>query len=296
MSAQLVRLVVALSLAAASLVVFIRPATAQTLRDLPGSDPHTSAFEGLQGKSPYWSAGKPRWFFASATDAGVIYGRTEADIGYGKPFYSWGGIDAWTKLSPAGVSFYGGARLSIPHFQLRGGLRHYTSTNQHLLNPRQTYERIQLDLDDTPRTHYGSLEAETTVDAPLGPGQVSFTATLYGLFGVQKGFYLLEDALRVIVDPPWIFRTRVAYLANVGKWEDLSLGGAVELLNVPNRAATYVRIGPLVTVSLTHHLQATGAASITVAGRDKIGLAGSDLGQIGLRYRWTTGDLWPEFP
>jgi len=29
---------------------------------------------------------------------------------------------------------------------------------------------------------------------------------------------------------------------------------------------------------------------------DTLGLIGADLGQLGLRYRWATGDRFPEFP
>lgn len=293
---RLPRFASSLLLLVALLSLGARAASAQALRDLPGSDPHTSAFEGLQGKSPYWSAGPRRIFFAANFDVGVIYGRTEANIGWGKPFYSWGGIETSTRLTPGGITFYGGPRLTIPHLQLRMGLRHYSSTDNNYLLPRQTYERVQLDRDVEPRAHYSSLDAEVTVDAPLPVGTISFTASLNDIFGVDHGYFVLDDALRVIVDPPWVWRTRLAYLVNVGKWEDMGVGGAVELIGVPQRDATFVRLGPVVTVSLTHHLQATGAAGFVVAGRDHIGLAGADLGQIGLRYRWATGDLWPEFP
>jgi hypothetical protein len=57
-----------------------------------------------------------------------------------------------------------------------------------------------------------------------------------------------------------------------------------------------VRLGPAIVVSLTHHLEAVGVAALSVFNPDEIGLAGADLGQIGMRYRWATGDLWPEFP
>jgi hypothetical protein len=52
----------------------------------------------------------------------------------------------------------------------------------------------------------------------------------------------------------------------------------------------------VLTLSLTHHLDAIGAVMIVAASPDQLGLLGADLGQLGLRYRWSTGDRWPEFP
>ena len=64
----------------------------------------------------------------------------------------------------------------------------------------------------------------------------------------------------------------------------------------PNRDNLVFRTGPVVTVSLTDHLQAIGAAAFAIIYHDDLGLSGSDLGQIALRYRWASGEAWPNFP
>jgi hypothetical protein len=284
-------LVVVAGLAAASLAPV--EARAQSGGD---PDPRIEATAGLGVSSPYWGIGKPRPFAAAVFDVGGIFARTELDVGWGKPHSAWGGLEAASKLTIGGITLYVGPRISVPHFSLRAGLRDYQSTDTHWLVPRYEYDRVHLDLLGPPRSHYAALDAEIVVDAPLGPGTASLLTSAHGLFGVDPGFYVYEDALHVIVKPPWVFRTRAAWLGNVGKLDDMALGGAVELIEVPNRGATTVRVGPVVAVALTHHLQAIGAAMFVVGGRDELGLGGADLGQIGLRYRWATGDPWPEFP
>jgi len=32
------------------------------------------------------------------------------------------------------------------------------------------------------------------------------------------------------------------------------------------------------------------------SGTDQLGVVGADLGQLGLRYRWASGDRWSDFP
>ena len=63
-----------------------------------------------------------------------------------------------------------------------------------------------------------------------------------------------------------------------------------------------MRVLPQLTVILTHHLHLThhldAAASIMAVAwsPDSLALLGTDIGQFGLRYRWATGDPFPEFP
>jgi hypothetical protein len=113
---------------------------------------------------------------------------------------------------------------------------------------------------------------------------------------VEDGYYVFEESMRVVMEPPLLWRGRLTYLIGLGDPETLRIGMLGEMLGNPGRDALFVRIGPALAVSLTHHLEAVAASAFVIASPDDIGLAGGDLGQIGLRYRWATGDLWPEFP
>mgnify|MGYP006969382421 CR=1 FL=1 len=121
--------------------------------------------------------------------------------------------------------------------------------------------------------------------------------TAYYIDGVPDGLRVYEQQLRVVVEPPWVWRARIGYLLHFGWLGSLRVGPAAEVIHVPNReTGVTVRAGPLVSVALTHHLEAAAAVMIVAATQDELGLAGADLGQLGLRYRWATGDRWAQFP
>ena len=106
--------------------------------------------------------------------------------------------------------------------------------------------------------------------------------------------------MKVVIEPPVLWRARLGYLASVG-WGDhhedmLRIGAAAEMIHSPDRQAVTVRLGPLLSVALTCHLEAIGSAMITAASPDQLGLVGADFGALGLRYLWATGDPAPGFP
>jgi hypothetical protein len=56
------------------------------------------------------------------------------------------------------------------------------------------------------------------------------------------------------------------------------------------------RAGPVLGVAITRHLDARATVLLVVASRDRIGLDGADFAQLGLRYRWASGEPRPAFP
>ncbi len=127
-------------------------------------------------------------------------------------------------------------------------------------------------------------------------GSLFGVATGYAVLGTPRGFYLYEEALHAVMKPPYLYRARLGYMAEMDRFGELRLGAAAEVLGNPGRDSLVVRIGPVLAVSLTHHLDAVGTVMVVAATPDQLGLLGADLGQLGLRYRWATGDRWPEFP
>src|SRR5690606_1633034 len=133
---------------------------------------------------------------------------------------------------------------------------------------------------------YLSIDGEVVVDVPMPLGVAQALVSVHGLTGVPEGYDVFEQWLRVVAEPPLLWRSRNTYLGGVGKYPALGLGAVGDSIGVPARDEVLVRVGPVITVSLTHHLQAIGVAAIAVASRDSLGLSSSDFGQIGLRYRW----------
>lgn len=245
---------------------------------------------------PYWSAGKPRPFAAVVFETAGISGKTELELGYGRPHHLWAGVEISTALALGGLQAFGGLRATAPWGTLRFGPRFWTALGQRLIVPADVITRPMLDAFDGPKTRYLALDADANFQIPLPIGAIGVLLSASGIFGVEDGYYVFENTYRVVVDPPFVGRVRVSYLAGIGNPPTFRLGGLAELIYNPGRDMVNVRLGPAVAVSLTHHLEAVAAVGLSVFNPDEIGVAGADLGQIGLRYRWATGDLWPEFP
>jgi hypothetical protein len=53
------------------------------------------------------------------------------------------------------------------------------------------------------------------------------------------------------------------------------------------------RAGVIASFAIDDHLEALGLLVLPVYGPDSIGIAGGDFGELGLRYRWASGQGSP---
>lgn len=287
-------------LAAAALVLGARTAVAQTqVLDIPipgiGPPPLTGDIEAA-GKRAFWRAGRERWFFAATGELGNLYVRGGGAVGYGRPHWQWGGVEGSSAVSPNGGVVYGGLRFSSPWIDVRAGARYTFTSSGHFLAPLDSYTKDDTENSAGPRLRYLTLEAEAAGGFPAPGGAVFGIFGVYGVMGTPAGYNLFDPTLQIVAAPPILWRARAGYLARVDKWDMFRVGGAVEVIGNPPRGLAVVRAGPAITVLVTHHLEAYGAALLVVHSQDRLGLAGGQLGELGFRYRWATGDRWPEFP
>lgn len=275
-----------------------RAASAQDVTGLSpgaGSPPPTGRVDIGAGR-PYWGAGPARPFAAVTFESAGIAARTVLDLGYGKPHHLWAGLQIYSNLSLRGLGMYAGVAAVAPWGTVRFGPRFWTALGQKLITPVDVVTPPLLDVSEAPRSTYLSLDAEAAFQIPLPVGAIGILVTGQAITSVVEDYFVFEEALRVVMEPPFVGRARVSYLAGIGDPATLRVGGLAEVIYNPGRNYVNVRIGPAVAVSLTHHLEAVASVALSVYNPDEIGVAGADLGQIGLRYRWATGDLWPEFP
>ncbi|HEX6273008.1 MAG TPA: hypothetical protein VFZ53_08210, partial [Polyangiaceae bacterium] len=68
----------------------------------------------------YWELGRTRPFLAGTVDAGYPYFRPRFAAGYGRPFWSWLGVEVSPTLAFGGVGSYVGAAAVVPGLTLRG--------------------------------------------------------------------------------------------------------------------------------------------------------------------------------
>lgn len=290
----------AISLALATSLLVAAGATnarAQTF-DLPGAatNPTAPPRDGVDLKAPYWQQGRVRPFIAAVFDLGGFFARSELQAGYGRPHNEWIGGFVNSRLTLGGVTMATGILGQVPNLDARITGRSFRSTDQHFLRRKDLYYGSDPTIQTEPTVAYQTLEADLAVTVKALGGTVGLELRGLALFNVAEGYDVFEDTLRAVVRPPFAWQTRFTYLAWPGWQENLAVGFVAELIGAPNRDNLVFRTGPVVTVSLTDHLQAIGAAAFAIIYHDELGLSGSDLGQIALRYRWASGEAWPNFP
>ncbi len=236
-----------------------------------------------------WSEGNPRFFAATTIDAGYLYLRPRGHIGYGLPFHTWLGIEANPAVSGAGLGLYGGVRLQFPYVDLRVGARYFSAFQHAYLPPQAEYSRLDLDLTSNAKASFYTLEADATGGFPLGPGDVTLTGSISSVGNVPEGLLVFEETLRVVVDPPLVWRGRADYLFRFGGQKQNSIGPVVEALDVPKRDDSLtLRAGPVVRIQLSRHFEVRGSFVTTIFSPDALGLVGGDFTELGVRYRTAT--------
>lgn len=285
---------------ALAIALSLVPATAaaQDVADLPPPSDLTGALTtGVHRARKYWDGSGPtRPFLSAVLDLGVVHFRPTLAAGYGKPHYEWIGVETGGGISLSGTRYYAGIRGVLPIVDLRIGARYELPVEQYFLPPQDSYQREELETERTAPQRYIAGEGELTTSWPMPGGSMFLVGTGYVLGAVESPYYIFEEALKVVAAPPFMWRGRLGYLGHIGWLGTMKLGGAAEVIHLVAREAAVVRAGPLVSVALTHHLEASAGIMIVAYSPDDLGIVGADLGQLGVRYRWATGDRFPEFP
>lgn len=236
----------------------------------------------------YWDLGRVRWFAATTAEVGYIYLRPKFDLGYGRPFWKWIGIQAYPLISLTGTGGYAGVHAVVPGLTFRVGSRYVLPFRRTLLPPQKHYSRSDLDREGGPRADYWALDAEATVTipGPIGSAFMVFSGTR--TLGVDDDYYFWEQGLRSIMKPPYIARARLGYLFAFGPNSAIRLGAVAEVIGLPGRSEFIIRGGLLSSVLINAHLEAQFSLIPAIVSPDTIGLAGADFGQLGVRFRWAT--------
>ena len=236
-----------------------------------------------------WGTLPARAFISTTVDLGFVYARPRASLGYGRPFTQWVGVDANPIAKTGGLGAYGGFRVEIPHLDFRIGPRYFWSFEHTYLAKQESYDRIELERDVNQDATTLTWEAELDLSARLGPGLVLLRGSVSYVTGVPEGRNVYEETLHVVVDPPLVWRTRLGYVFTFGLHDQHSLGPAVDLLDVPKRKdSETIRVGPMIRLQLSRRVDVRGSFVFTVLSPDRIGLAGGDFTELGLRYRWAS--------
>lgn len=252
----------------------------------PRPSPFDSLVEPESKRS--WAEGSRRLFVGTTLDVGFLYLRPRVAVGYGKPHYAWIGVDGNPTIAGPGAGMYGGLRLSVPHFDLRVGARHFSAFQHAYLRPRTSYDRVQLESTELGSASIDTLETEVNADIPAGPGDVLLLASASYVSHVPDGQNVFEETLRVVVVPPWVVRGRVGYSVRFGAFDQISVGVVADVVTVPARRTAVVRVGPILRFALSRSFEIRGSFVPCIFSPDDLGLLDSDFTELGLRWRWAT--------
>ena len=236
----------------------------------------------------YWELGNSRPFLAATVEAGVVYFKPKFAAGYGRPHWSWLGVESYPSLGLGGIGYYTGLWASLPWLSVRVGNRYFYPYSHTLLPPRDSYTQTDIDLVSGPAGDYMAYEAEAAAATALGHGSLFAVLTGMRTALVPDEYYLYEESLKVVMSPPYVWRARAGYLLAFGQNGAIRLGGAAELIGLPGRDEFVVRAGLLASVLIDAQLEAQASLIPVLVSPDRLGLAGSDFGQLGIRYRWGT--------
>ncbi len=236
-----------------------------------------------------WGTLPARRFVATTMDVGFVYLRPRLSLGYGRPFTEWIGVDANPIASQAGLGAYAGVRLEIPHLDFRFGPRYFSSFEHTFLATQAHYTRLDLEKVSGQPARTLTLEAELDLTFDVGPGRLLLRGSGSYVSGVPDGESAFEETLHIIVDPPLVWRARLAYVFKFGARNQHSLGPAIDLLDVPKRDdSRTIRVGPILRLALSRRVDVRGSFIFTVVSPDRIGLEGGDFTELGVRYRWAS--------
>jgi hypothetical protein len=242
--------------------------------------------------SPYYW-GESRFFAAGEIDLGVLYFRPRLSLGYGQPFRQWAGIDANPLISTDGPGVYSGLRFEMPFGDLRVGARVRATFDRSFLVPQQEYDVEDIESRVGPRSQYVSWESQFTTGIPVGPGGILMELTGTAVTEVDKGYFVFEETLRAVIDPPWAWRGRLGYGVRFIDGR-LRITPVAEILHMPARSAYMLRGGLLASFRVFESLDVRVTSVPTLYSRDKLGTEGADTLLAGIRWRWASGRrrLW----
>jgi hypothetical protein len=237
-----------------------------------------------------WSEAHTRAFVAARIDVGYLYLKPQLSLGYGRPFSNWIGVDLAPIASSAEVAGYGGLRAQVGPVELRVGGRYNFPFDHNYLQQQASFSRLDLDSTVGGRSKYTALESELKAAIGVGPGSILAIASVFYVVGVPAGFDIYEETLHTIMQPPVVAWGRTGYDFHFGTQNQHGIAVVGDVLYSPDRDTATVRAGLLLHIAFSHHFEIRGSFVPTVWSRDGIGLPGDDFTELGVRYRWASGD------
>lgn len=235
--------------------------------------------------SAHWSNSKARPFIAGLADAGGLL-RTRWMLGYGKPHWTWAGVETEAVTTTEMGFTTVRARVALLIVDVAVAYRKTWSYRRSLVDREPPYH--DADLKGGAKTEYHSLDLWLWGLIPIGKGYFDWELEAVHLIGVPRGVDLYEEWLRVVVRPSWAIAGRLGYVQTFRKGR-LGIGALSEWIWPGARASTY-RVGPLVSYAFNAKWDVALLLTTPVKSPDDLGFYNGLWGTLRARYRFAFGD------
>jgi hypothetical protein len=244
----------------------------------------------------YWSRGNSRWFLSTRSELGTPYAKPYFSVGYGLPHWFWAGADVNAIVTPEFLQGYFGLRAASPLLDLAFGFRDTSSFSKPLLDLKPSYNREDVLDARGARAHYWAWEAEAVAILPLPHAALVGDFVAVHTIDVPTGKLVYDESYRAVVASSTFGVIRAVAVARLFNQDALKVGVLGELVFGTGRDKPVTRVGPVIALQITDHLEGVGALSLATSSPDALGLTLGAYGVCGLRYRWATGESDPKLP
>jgi hypothetical protein len=236
-----------------------------------------------------WSRQPSRWFVATEVDLGVLFATPRVQFGYGKPHHLYVGLDVNPTISLSSLGGYTGLRLRHPIVELSVGTSIVYSFRRTTLPRQASYRRDEVNLRNGPLARYTVVESELQLEIPAGTGEI--ITEIHGLMivGAPQGRNLFEEGIDQVVQPPFAARFRGGYALELGERLPTRVGVVGESILLPDRGEVVWRAGLLIRIRIDYRLEIRGNFVAVLASPDPLGLNAGEFAELGLRWRWASG-------
>lgn len=230
-----------------------------------------------------WSAGEPRPFLAWRAEAGTVL-HLQGVVGFGKPWWTWGGVsaDAWANENIGALT--AGLRVSLLAADLDV---HWRITRSWRRVPMAAIP-VHRELEEGGGSTYQALDARLSGILPLLRGYLLWEGTLVRTLDLPSGTHLMDESIHAVVEPPLAGLAGLGWVADL-RGGALQLGGSVERIFTSRGGDPYVRAGPSFSLALGGGLALRGSVLFPLSSPDRLPFRTGLAGGLVLGWRGATG-------
>jgi hypothetical protein len=237
---------------------------------------------------PYWSRGEARPFASGRAIAGLGYARLAGNFGYGKPHWTWAGVEFGGFVSPFYATIDAGVHASLVVAELSVAMRRTFSFAHVSVPSAESISSSALGAD-------GPKARTTTVDIylwgilPWRRYLLAWETVFERPLGEPDDTLWFEEYQRVMMSNQGLGAVKLTPTVRLGT--SLYLGPMAEFLFLFGRPdSSVLRLGPSVYWSVSDHFEFITYATLPVLTPDRLSLFDRTYAAIGLRYRFATGE------